>query len=64
MSARSKDGRVGDGGLGIGGVRWQLAGHWYLRLCTMGIPFPLLALMLAFTFSRRCTHSTCMQFSP
>ena len=40
------------------GIRWQLAGHWYLRLLTMGAPFPLTALLLAFTYSHRCTPHT------
>ena len=40
------------------GIRWELAGHWYLRLFTMGTPFPLSALGLAFTYSHRCTPRT------
>ena len=40
------------------GIRWELAGRWYLRIVTMGTPFPLTALALAFTYSRYCTPRT------
>ena len=37
------------------GIRWELAGRWYLRIVTMGTPFLLQALSLAFTYSPHCT---------
>ena len=37
------------------GIRWELAGRWYLRIVTMGTPFLLQALGPAFTYSPRCT---------
>ena len=40
------------------GLRWELAGHWYMRIFTMGSPLPVTALGLAFTYSRRCTPRT------
>ena len=40
------------------GIRWELAGRWYLRIFTMGMPFLLQALGLAFTFSPHCTPRT------
>lgn len=40
------------------GIRWELASRWYLRLFTMGTPFPLVALALAFTYSHHCTPRT------
>ena len=36
------------------GIRWELAGRWYLRIVTMGTPFLLQALSLAFTYSPHC----------
>ena len=40
------------------GIRWELAGRWYLRIVTMGVPLILQALGLAFTFSPHCTPRT------
>ena len=40
------------------GARWELAGRWYIRIFTMGVPFPMTALGLAFTYSHRCTPRT------
>jgi len=40
------------------GIRWELAGRWYLRIVTMGTPFILQALGLAFTYSPHCTPRT------
>lgn len=40
------------------GIRWELAGRWYLRIVSMGVPILLQALGLAFTFSPHCTPRT------
>jgi len=40
------------------GTRWELAGRWYMRIFTMGVPIPLTALGLGFTYSHRCTPRT------